>query len=189
MNLLPEENKILFKKYYLRRLFAVFGVLIFSIIAIGGVVLIPMHSFILSYKSDLRAELAAYSKKDAKMADSAAALEIKKLNSRLDFVEEMSKSKGLNAIFKKILDNKNPGVKIDSFSYEKGAISKIKDKTSMDEDKIFLYGKAQKREDLFLFERQLKKEMENSRIVSPVSNLINEKNFDFSLVLYIQNEK
>ena len=62
MNLLPEENKILFKKYYLRRLFVVLGVLIFSIVAIGSIVLAPMHSLILSYKSDLNRELA-YSKK------------------------------------------------------------------------------------------------------------------------------
>ena len=50
MNLLPEENKILFKKYYLKRLFAVLGVLIISIIAAGGVILMPTYSLILSYK-------------------------------------------------------------------------------------------------------------------------------------------
>ena len=63
MNLLPEENKILFKKYYLRRLFAVFAVLIFSIIVAGTIVLIPMYSLILSYKSDLNGEPAAHSKR------------------------------------------------------------------------------------------------------------------------------
>ena len=37
----------------------------------------PMYSLILSHKSDLKAELAAYLKKDAELAGSAAALEIK----------------------------------------------------------------------------------------------------------------
>ena len=63
MNLLPEENKILFKKYYLKRFFAVFGVLIFSIIAVGSIVLMPMYSLILSHKSDLSAELGGLFKK------------------------------------------------------------------------------------------------------------------------------
>src|SRR3989344_3561519 len=134
MNLLPKENKILFKKYYLRRLFVVFSFLIFSAIVAGIIVLIPMHLFILSHK-------------------------------------------------------KNSGVKITSFSYEKGNTSKIKDKVSIDDDKISLYGKARKRDDLLLFENQLKKEWGDQKIVSPVSNLINEKDLDFSLTLYIQIEK
>ena len=93
MNLLPEENKILFKKYYLKRLSVVLGVLIFSIVAVGIIILIPMYSFILSYKKNLNGELAVYLKKDAELANSVAVLEIKKLNSRLDFVEKMSKAK------------------------------------------------------------------------------------------------
>ena len=106
MNFLPEENKILFKKYYLRKLLTVFGVLIFSVVAVGIIILIPMYSLILSYKKDLSRELSVYLKKDAELANSAAALEIKKLNSRLDFVEKMSKAKGLNPVFKNIFDKK-----------------------------------------------------------------------------------
>ena len=106
MNLLPEENKILFKKYYLKRLCVVFGVLFFFIVAAGGVILMPMRSIILSRKSDLNLELATYAKKDAKLAESVASLEIKKLNDRLNFVEKMSKTKGLNSIFKDIIDKK-----------------------------------------------------------------------------------
>ena len=182
MNLLPEENKILFKKYYLKRLFAVLGVLIISIIAAGGVILMPAYSLILSYKKNLNAELAAHSKKDADLAESAAALEIKKLNNRLASVEKISKAKGPSNVFKNIIGGKNSGIKITSFSYEKG-------KESGGEDKVFLYGKAQTRDELVIFENRLKKEFGDNKIVSPVSNLINEKDFDFSLTLYVQNEK
>lgn len=182
MNLLPEENKILFKKYYLKRLFAVFAVLIFSAVAVGAVVLIPMYSFILSYKSDLSAELAAYAKKDAEPADSAAALEIKKLNNRLDFVGKMSKTKELNSIFKNIFARKNKGVKITFFSYEKG-------KEPESEGSVHLSGTAETRDDLLLFESRLKKDWGESGVISPVSNLINEKDFDFSLILRVKNEK
>ena len=182
MNLLPEENKILFKKYYLKRLLAVFAVLIFSAAAAGIIILMPMHSLILSYKRDLSRELAVYLKKDAELANSAASLEIKKLNSRLDFVEKMSKDKGLNLIFKNILDKKNSGVKITYFSYEKG-------KEPNGEDKVYLSGKSKKRDEFLVFENRLKKELGDGKVVSPVSNLINEKDFDFSLVLNIKNEK
>ena len=182
MNLLPEENKILFKKYYLKRLLAVFAVLIFSAAAAGIIILMPMHSLILSYKRDLSRELAVYLKKDAELANSAAALEIKKLNSRLDFVEKMSKTKGLNSVFKNILDKKNPGIRITYFSYEKG-------KNPDGEDKVYLSGKSKTRDEFLVFENRLKKELGDGKVVSPVSNLINEKDFDFSLVLNIKNEK
>ena len=182
MNLLPEENKILFKKYYLKRLSVVFGVLIFSAAAAGTIILMPMYSLILSYKKDLSRELAVYLKKDAELANSAAALEIKKLNSRLDFVGKMSKDKGLNLIFKNILDKKNSGVKITYFSYEKG-------KEPDGEDKVYLSGKSETRDEFLFFENRLKKELGDGKVISPVSNLINEKDFDFSLVLNIKNEK
>ena len=189
MNLLPEENKILFKKYYLRRLFVVFVFLFFSAVFAGIIVLIPTHLLISSHKNDLSAESAAYFKKDAKSTDNATTLEIEKLNNWLDFLEKTENDKKLNVIFKNIFDKKNSGVKITSFSYEKGNVSKIKDKISTDDDKISLYGKARKREDLLIFEGQLKKEWGDQKVVSPVSNLINEKGLDFSLILYIQNEK
>jgi len=182
MNFLPEENKILFKKYYLRKLLAVFGVLIFSAVAVGIIILIPMYSLTLSYRKDLSRELAVYLKKDAELANSAAALEIKKLNSRLDFVEKMSKTKGLNPIFKNILDKKNPGVKLTRLSYEKG-------KEPDGEDKVSLYGKSETRDGFLVFENRLKEELGDGKVVSPVSNLINEKDFDFSLILNIKNEK
>ena len=181
MNLLPEENKILFKKHYLKRLSVVFAVLIFSAAAIGIIILMPMYSLVLSYKKDLSRELAVYLKKDAELSDSAA-LEIKKLNSRLDFVGKMSKAKGLNLIFKNILDKKNTGVKITYFSYEKG-------KEPNGEDKVYLSGKSKTRDEFLVFENRLKKELGDGKVVSPVSNLINEKDFDFSLVLNIKNEK
>ena len=164
-----------------KSLLAVFAVLIFSAAAAGIIILMPMYSLVLSYKKDLSRELAVYLKKDAGLADSAA-LEIKKLNSRLDFVGKMSKAKGLNSVFKNILDKKNPGVKITYFSYEKG-------KEPDGEDKVYLSGKSETRDEFLFFENRLKKELGDGKVVSPVSNLINEKDFDFSLVLNIKNEK
>ncbi len=182
MNLLPEKNKIFFKKHYLKRLFAVFGILIFSIIAAGGVILMPMQLLILSHKNGLNAELEAYAKKDVKLADSAVAIEIKKLNNRLSFAGKMSRIKKLNSIFKNILDKKNPGVKITFLSYENS-------KEPDGEGKVYLSGNAETRDDMLIFENRLKKEFGSDAVISPVSNLINEKDFNFSLTLRLKNEK
>lgn len=176
MNLLPEENKILFKKYYLKRLFTILGIFIFSIIAAGAFVLTPMYLLVLSYKNYLRQEIKLYSQKDFKLADSAISLELKNLNNRLKLIENMGKEKKLSLVFKTILDNKNLGVIITSFSYEKSKQTEIYSKLS-------LAGTAKTREELLVFEGRLKKEFGDQGVVSPVSNLINEKDFVFSLVL------
>ena len=70
-------------------------------------------------------------------------------------------------------------VKITYFSYEKGE----------EDGKISLTGKAETRDDLVIFESRLKKELGDNKVVSPVSNLIKEKDLNFSLSLYVQNEK
>ena len=89
-----------------------------------------MYSLILSHKSDLKAELAAYLKKDAELAGSAAALEIKKLNNRLNFAENYGKDKKLSGIFKNILVQKNSGIKITFFLMKKAQNKTIKIKFS-----------------------------------------------------------
>ena len=182
MNLLPEENNIFFKKYYLKRFFTILGVLVFFVIIAGTVVLTPAYLLVFSYKNDLRRGAEVHSKKDAKLADSAVVLEIKKLNNQLKLAESMGKEKKLNLVITNIIDKKNSGVKITLFSYEKG-------KELGSDDKISLRGRVKTREDLLLFESQLKKEWGEQRVVSPISNLINEKDFDFSVILSVKNEK
>lgn len=182
MNLLPEENKILFKKNYLKRFLTIFGFFVFFVIVAGTVVLMPAYLWVLSYKNDLRQEAEVYSKKNAELVENAVVFEIKKLNNRLKLIENAGKEKKFNAVFKDILDKKNNGVKITFFSYEKG-------KESTGEDTVYLSGKAGTRDNLLLFESQLKKDLGENKIISPVSNLINEKDFDFSLTLRVENEK
>ena len=189
MNLLPEENKIAYKKFYLKRLFAVFGSLIFFVAISGIIVLTPGLLLIISYKNEINAEIEARSKKSVKLSDSLVA-EIKKLNDKAKLVEETLKKRmtpGL--IFKNIIAEKNNGIKITFLSYEKGAIDAGVKADEKNEYKIMLSGIATKRDDLILFERQLKKEFGESNIISPVSNLISGKNLDFSISLYVKNEK
>jgi len=186
MNLLPKENKIAYKKFYLKRLFFVFGSLVFFVMVSGVILSAPGLWLMLSHKKELLSEVEFLSKKDLSLTDSLIATEIKKLNDRAREVENaMKKKKYPSLIFKSIIDKKNKGIKITFLSYEKEAGSRDAKK----EDKILFGGIAEKRDDLILFEMELKKDFGEDNVVSPVSNLINGKNLDFSISLYVKNEK
>lgn len=187
MNLLPEENKIAYKQLYLKRLVVVFGTFVFFIAVSGVIVLTPCLLLILSYKNELTAERDYFLKKDAISAGELIATEIKKLNERSKFAEASKNKISPVGIFKKIIDEKGDNIKINSFSYEKGAVASDEKKDAKNEDKIALSGIARKRDDLIAFENRLKEQFGNDKVVSPVSNLINGKNSVFSIFLYVKN--
>lgn len=184
MNLLPEENKIAYKKFYLKRLFVVFGAMIFFMVISGVIISAPGLWFILSHKKELLLNIEFFSKKDSGLTNNFIVAEIKKMNDRANKIDEMTKKRlSPSLIFKNIIDKKNSGIKITLISYEK----EIESKNIKKEDKILLSGFASKRDDLILFERELKKDFGENSVISPVSNLINSKNLDFSISLYVKN--
>lgn len=191
MNLLPEENKIAYKKFYLKRLFVVFGASVFFMALSVAIVSLPGLLLILSYKNELRTEAEYFSKKDINLKDNLVATEVKNLNDKAKAVESSKNSVSPSTIFKKIIEEKNKGIKLTFFSYEKKvnlANAKIDTKPDQkNENKITISGIAQKRDDLIVLERQLKKQFGEDKVVSPVSNLINDKNLDFSISLYVKN--
>ncbi|MEK9183513.1 MAG: hypothetical protein AAB890_00375, partial [Patescibacteria group bacterium] len=81
----------------------------------------------------------------------------------------------LSFIIEKIIEMKTKGVKIIGLNYE-GMKSEEKGKISMS-------GIAQERQDLLDFIDLLKKEFSEEDVLSPVSNLLNEKNTSFSLTI------
>lgn len=191
MNLLPRENKIAYKKFYLKRLFVVFGSSVFFVL-ISGVAILASGLLLISFnKKELISEAENYSKKGIELTDGLIVAEIKKLNDRAKLIEASKNKISPSLIFKKIIDEKNSGVKINSISYEK-KISVVDTKANAkdelkNEDKIALYGVAQKRDDLIEFEKRLKKQFGEDKVISPVSNLINGKNLDFSISLYVKS--
>ena len=85
----------------------------------------------------------------------------------------MSEAKGLNPIFKNILNKKNPGVKITYFSYEKGE----------EDGKISLTGEAETRDDLVIFESRLKKELGDKQSCFSGFQFNQGKGFKFFFVI------
>lgn len=190
MNLLPEEKKIAYKKFYLKRLFVFFSILIFLAAISGIIMLTPGLLLLVSYKNEINAEIEARSKKSVKLSDQLIVEEIKELNDKAKLVEEILKKRMTpTMVFKNIIAEKNNGIKITFLSYENGVVGVDAKADEKNDGKIMLSGIAKKRDDLILFEKQLKKEFGEGNVFSPVSNLVSGKNLDFSVSLYFKNEK
>lgn len=184
INLLPKDDKIAARKEYLRRLAAVAGVLIFAAAASGSVLMAPTMFLFLNYKKNLSKELALSNGKVAGMSAQKESEEaIKKLNSRLDFINSAKDSNRISALFKEIIGLKAAGIKIDGLSYEKQKNKEVI------EEKVVIRGSAAKREEFLVFLNNLNKKYGEKKVSSPVSNIISEKDIDFAVTISLQHEK
>lgn len=181
MNLLPEEDKISVKKEYLKRLMIVSGLFFVCCLAVASTFLFPALLFLSNYRSNLDGRISAFAEKISKLNTKELDKEIKRAKARISILESKKNNARLSPVFAKIIGKKTPSVKIIGLTYEKS-----KDGAG---DKILISGKAGLRQDLLAFENRLKNDFGEQKVQSPISNLLKEKNTDFSLIIYIPVEK
>lgn len=175
INLLPPEDKIAIKKEYLRRFFVVAGLFFASATLVSIVFLLLTFFFLAGYKKDLSRQAALSSQRAETLNLDAIVSEIMELNSRINILKSRKENLGLSFILEKIIGTKAEGVKITGLGYEG---SKGTEKA-----KISISGGAKKRQDLLVFITSLEKEFGAENVLSPVSNLLNEKDAVFSLTV------
>lgn len=175
INLLPYEDKVFIKKEYLSRLFVVIGILFAGAIFISMIFLTPMVFLLIGYKKDLSRQLDLSFSKTEVIDTQKMTLEIKELNSKINILKNSYDKTNLSFIVEKIIRIKTKGIKITDLNYE-GAKGEEKGKVSIS-------GAAGERQALLGFISLLKKEFGEENVLSPVSNLLNEKNASFSLTV------
>ena len=170
MNFLPEENKKIIKKEYLRRLFVVIGIFSFSAISIGIILLLSPYLFLKDQKYNLERQLAVSEERflRAKIEDIIPLVE--ELNAKISLLSSEQKNVGEKSAFIKIiLEEKTNKIKINDFFFNKG--------------KILIQGLSEDRQSLLSFIDSLKKKKDFKKVESPVSNLIKEKDIEFKLTI------
>lgn len=181
MNFLPEQDKLILKKEYLKRLFVLFSLFVIFVILAAGMILAPVGLVILTRKDDLKKELSAYAKNAEKISGDKSILKVKDLNHRIGLLSNYWSKQNLNTLIMRIVDRKKDGIQINSFSYENKKGDEI--------NAIIILGKADTRQNLFAFESRLKKEFGEQNVISPISNLVKERDLNFSLTISTKNKK
>ena len=175
INLLPAEDKILIKKEYLRRLLIVIGIFSFSFICVAILLLSPSYFLAVSQKKIFENQLKAATESLSRQDTPKTEADVNDLNVKLAFFGDQKDDERLSEIIKLIVENRNKGISLAYFSYQKGKDS--------EGDVILLQGKALTRKDFLAFIEFLGDIEEVKNVESPPSNLLKVENISFTLRL------
>jgi len=179
INLLPDEYKNLVEREYQGRILT--GMLLFFIITVIISIIFLIPSYFISqieYSSALdRAEKNIPKSEPDSLGTSDI---IKKINNGISLLRISSSDNKVlvNQLIDSLITKKNSLISIKSINYE------MRGETA----KIDITGVANTRESLLLFVDNLKKEKNFAEVYSPVSNLVKERNVDFSVQIAISPE-
>ena len=175
INLLPDEYKKQIRKEYRRRILIVALIFTFLTEIVSVILLVPSY-FIsntkyYSVESHLPKDVLADKTESLKTSDI-----IKKINDKIDLLRISSAGKAqINKLINSIVVEKYSTIAIRSISYEMRG----------DTAKIDVLGVARSRESLLGFVDRLKKDKYFAEVYSPVSNLVKDKDIDFSIQIAI----
>lgn len=168
MNFLPEEEKILLKKEYLRRVLVVAGIFVFISVFLNITLLAPLFLNFKIQENELKKRLDLSQKNLSAIDSKETTSFIKEINEKisiLDFSNIPTKSE----LVKKIISLKPEPVRLNNIS--------------ISQTDVIIKGKADRRTDFVNFVDSLKMEKTFQKVDSPVSNLVKEKDIEFSLTI------
>ncbi|MBL7045135.1 MAG: hypothetical protein ISR98_00850 [Parcubacteria group bacterium] len=171
-NLLSQKDKKVIINEYKLRIIIIVLTAIFLTTLIAGTLLVP--SYILSnFKFNIIKEHAEIIKKSVeKREQSGSGLILNDTQQKLNILSISEDNVLLSTAFRKILDKRPSGIKINELFYKK---------QQDNSGAIITSGVASKRDILLQFEKDLKKENIFSEVVLPISNLASDRNIEFSI--------
>ncbi len=175
INLLPVEDKIFIKREYLRRLLIVIGIFSFSLIFAAIFLLLPSYFLTISQKKTFENQLESVITNLNRQDASRIEANVNHLNAKLAFFSGQKDEQRLSEIIKHIVENRNKGISLSYFSYQKSE--------NVAGDIILLQGKAWTRNDFLAFVELLGNIEKIKNVESPPSNLLKMENIPFTLRL------
>jgi hypothetical protein len=167
MNFLPEEDKKNIKREYYRRLFVVFGLFSFFAIVIGIILLLPVIFLFQGQKTETARQIAVSQELLKNEGGENIVRLVQELNTRAEHLSEQKKNIWeASPLIKKILTAKSENIKIK--------------RISLDEKTIVVQGISDTRQRLLSFIDDLKRGG-FSKVESPLSNIIKDKDIDFTI--------
>ncbi|MBI2023978.1 hypothetical protein HYT00_01115 [Candidatus Giovannonibacteria bacterium] len=175
INLLPYDEKKKMEQERLLRFLIVASLSLSSVLFLGIVLMSPSYFNLRQQKIDLEKEEEIMRKNAPAETMDQVNTEIKKNLGRVKLIEFSSGSGDIYEILEKILDSRSHGISLIKVSFDKGD-AEVR-------GKIIIGGRANARDDLLLFTKNLEELGIFNKIDSPISNILRKKDIDFSLTL------
>ncbi len=168
MNFLPEENKIIIKKEYFRRISIIIGFFFFFLILTSILFLFSLFLLLRGQQESFYRQLGFSEQRLARSEAKDIIPLIKDLNDKVFLLESSQKNAvEKSAIIKNILSRKPEKITISEFLFDK--------------NKISIHGFSDTRDNMLGFINSLKEEKSFKKVEAPISTLLKEKNIEFSV--------
>lgn len=178
INLLPREYQDELKYERISRFLAISGAFVFLMILASIILLLPSRIFLALEKTELARQLEAVKNSSAFSRVEQVETEIKNLNA--DIASFGQKKEGLYAIapaIASVLNRRPDGIKIT------GIIFSPAEKNKEGSSVMVVSGSARNRDLLLAFTKSNETNPFLKKVRSPITNLLKESDFDYSLVL------
>ena len=184
MNFFPIENQILLKRRYRQKVLIFFGFIIFSLIFINLILIAPSYFFLKISGENLKKQSEIINQSPVFLRFAEIENSFKNLNLDIIFLENRGKEiRFLAPLLEKIINEKlkkaAADISVNFISFALGNENAYKQA-----DKIIIQGNAKTRIDLLKFVKNLEKEGGFLEIQSPPSNLLKEKDIDYTLNIF-----
>ncbi len=170
-NLLPFDEKKKIARARRARAVAVAALLLFYAGTIASVALFPSYLLLRVKENNVVSELADIRKEDFTKESESLAAVVRDINTKLHVFSHDDAVLPVQEFITPLLLEKHPGVAVTSFHMEHSDTGTV----------LSIEGEARARADLIAFVDTLKQDARFSGVNLPVSNLVRDKNIQFSL--------
>lgn len=176
INLLPYEDKKEVEREGLRRFLIVATLSISTILVLGIFLMGPAYFFLYQEKANLdrKEQLSNKDAQNQKLKETIA--DIKNINSKISIVESSANSPSDSEALKTVVGLIPFSMRIDGLSFERANLT-------TDKGRARLKGTAATRDGFIAFIKIIEESGLFSKVDSPVSNILNKENIDFSITL------
>ncbi len=184
INLLPPGDKTEIKKEYLARFAAVLAFALFFSLIIAIVFLLP-SLFLVNSQAQNYGRQVSLSKQRLALSEAAGAISaVQELNAKLKIFDgRRNDSAGVTEVIGKIIGGAPRGIKLNAFSYGARTAKKGHERS------VSVRGAASSRKKLLQFMDGLKNDPAFEDVKSPPSNLLKERNIDFSILITLKKNE
>ena len=169
-NLLPDTSRKIVQYEISRRLILRSGIVILFALGVFTVLLLPSYYLLVFQEEGISLQLELERKGEALLKAENVAVRIRQTNQRLKDIYSLREKNILpTSILIKVFSKMGEGVTLKSLSYEFSARD------------VSINGHAPTREQFLFFEKSLKEDESFQKLISPVSNVLEAANIDYSL--------
>jgi len=177
INLLPEEEKILIKREYTRRLAVIIGIFLFILFCSAVIFLLPSYLPLSSQKQSFENQLNTVKQGLSREKADEIESSIRGLNNKLAFFSRRGENaRQISVLISQILSVKSPSIKLFTFTYQKGTQEKKN-------EQMLIQGNATTRNAFLAFAKALETINGVGEVQSPPANLTKDENVEFNLTL------